>query len=267
MPTISIPLSGGSPTAVTLLSLQDIFGNIPSGVTFPSSFTLTGGSWQFTFAGNSATYNFTYSVTNASQTIGPFAGTITQNAGYQGRYINSTLLTTYLGSVNVQIQSDADSTGQQNSQAIQQCIMAAEDECDSTVSNSPTGLQVPISFGTNPINASLQLALYQLAGTDLYDKRLLSSTTKKMPPWGDFRKRAGDWLKMVWYGDRILTGAVYNPPQTAPTGAIQTVNAASLPIVPNGASPWLSWWPYYGFWGAYGCGNSYFGWGYSWFNG
>ena len=261
--TISLPLTGGSVTAVSLLSLADIYGNVPANVAFPSAFTLTGGAWQFTFTGTSVTYNFTYSVTNATGTVTPFSGTVSGASGYQGRYINSTLLNQYLGSVNVAIQSDTNSTGMADASAIQQVIMAAEDECDSVVSGSPTGLQVPISFGTNPINAALQLRLCQYAGADLYDKRLLTGSTKKIqPPWGKYREEACEWFKQVWYGDRTLVNAVYTPSQSAPIGAIQRVNAAGMPILPNGASPWPWGWSWG--WGVYGIGNAWWGWGYSW---
>jgi hypothetical protein len=264
MLTISLGLPG-SLSAVTLLSVVDIFGNAPSPVIdFPAAFTYTSGAWQYSFAGESVSYNFTYSVTDGSGTISPFNGTVNALAGYQGRYINSTLLNQYLGSINVQIQSDTNSTGMGDALSVQQCIMAAEDECDAVVSNSPTGLQVPISFGTSPINAQLQLSLCQLAGSDLFDKRLLVSATKgKMPPWGDFQKRATDWLKKVWYGDRALVNATYNPVQTAPVGAMQSVNTIGMPIAPNGAT-W-PFWPWWGLgYGAYGCGSGFFGWGYSW---
>jgi hypothetical protein len=259
MPTISMTFTGASAADiefVTLLSIVDIFGNPVSGVALPAAFTETGETWSYTFSGNSTSYNFTYSISDSEATYQPFNGTVTNVAGYQGRYINSTLLNQYLGSVNVAIQSDTNSTGQEDASAVQQVIMAAEDECDSTVAGSPTGLQVPISFGSSPINAALQLRLCQYAGADLYDKRLLTSSTKRIqPPWGKYREEAQKWFKQVWYGDRTLVNAVYNPPQSAITGAIQSVNAAALPILPNGASPWP--WGWATAWGGYWWGAGY----------
>lgn len=261
MPTISITFTGASAVNiefVTLLSIVDTLGNAPPGVGLPQPFTATGTTWNLTFAGNSASYNFTYSISDSEATYQPFTGTVTNVAGYQGRYINSTLLNQYLGSINVAIQSDTNSTGQADASAVQQVIMAAEDECDSIIGPSPVGrmceYNVPLNFGTNPINAALQLRLCQYAGADLYDKRLLTSSTKKIqPPWGQFRKEAVAWFEMVRDGSRQLAGAATTPVPTMPAGGQQLVDPVGRPIAPNGAALWPFGWAWgYSWWG--GCG-------------
>lgn len=255
--TINLTISGDTPASVTLLSLTDIYGNTPTPAP-PQPFALVNGAWVYNFTPQQfVDYSYTFQITWTDGSVsGPFAGTVTAVAGYQGRYISSTDLARYLGSVNVNIQSDTNNTGQADALAIQQVISAAEDEADSILANSPTGLVVPLNFGTNPINASFQMALFQWAGADLYDKRLLSSSTKKtMPPWGQFREKAECYFKTVWYGDRYYSTAQYNAPQSAIVGAIATVNAAALPIAPNGAAYWA--WPFWG--NAWGCGSYFTG--------
>jgi hypothetical protein len=239
---LTINPSMGSISAVSLNSLADIFGNTPSGFISPADFANIGGNnWQYAFAGTSVSYNFTYALTTSGGIgIGVFSGTTQGVVGYQGRYINSTILNQYLGSINVAIQSDADSTGQSNSLAIQQCIMGAEDECDGIISPSPNGrmceYNVPLNFGTNSINAALQRVLCQLAGADLYDKRMLVSSSKKSSvPWGNIRDRAIKWLRSVANGDVSLPGAATTSVCTAPTGGFQTVDPVGRRIAPNGA--------------------------------
>lgn len=251
--TISLPNYTGS-TAVTLLSLADIFGNTPSGFTPNSPLALTGGTWQITVIdAPSVQYNFTYSVTTGSGVLTPLNGQTSQTAGYQGRYINATLLSEYMGSINAQVQSDTNSTGQADAVAIQQAIMAAEDRCDSTLASNAFGQNVsyviPLSFGVNRIDAELQENLCMLAAYNLYAKRVLSVATKKLPNFAQIRKDALNYLKGLWYGQPMLVNAAQNIIDSAPHGGRQVVDPVGRPIGPNGSPMWpwgwsfgYSWW-------------------------
>jgi hypothetical protein len=258
--SLALQFTTGTVSAVSLITFTDTSGNTVPGFISPAAMTPTGGYWIYSFIGTAPVYEFSYNVTDGSgNTLGPFYGRINRSGGYQGRYINTTILNQYLGSMNVQIEGDTNSTGVGDPAAVQQCIMAAEDEADNILGSSPTGIVVPLQF-TGGINSQFQVAVCQLASADLADKRLITTATRKMMPWSNQREVATNWLKSVWYGDRKMTTAAYKPPASGPVGRIASVNSIGLPIFPNGTPAW--WSAAYEF----GWSSAYvnYGWNYWW---
>lgn len=235
----------GSVASVMLLSLVDIFGNSPSGFV-PVNMTNTSGNvWSYTFNATSASYNYTYSFTiSGGGGYGVFNGTVT-GGSYVGRYTSESQLDEYLGSINVQIQSDTNSTGDEDALAVQQAIQAAEDEIDSWLSAAPTPYVIPLTFSTSYVNQALVLRANILAACILFEKRILVSLTKNWPMFRQMRTDAESWLTRVVNGGIVITGATQNVAKgTAPVVAGANVDFDGYPIRPNGDPLFGFNWPW-----------------------
>ena len=237
---IQLAFASGSPTAVSLLTLTDGSGNTPSGITFPAAFTDNSGTWTFSFSGTAVTYDFTFNVTDNTGTYGPFNGQVNTGTNYVGRYISQNSLDLFLGTINLSIQTDTDSTGISNPAAIQQVIQAAEDEIDSRLSAAPPPYLIPLQFASGYINQALALVAHKLAAINAFEKRILITSTKTWPSFRQMRVDAEKWLTDAWYGDIVIVGAT--PASTAslpaPVARGANRNAIGVPIFPNGSPAW-----------------------------
>lgn len=155
---------------------------------------------------------------------------------YVGRYTTEASLKICLGSIDVRVLSDVDSTGSESESAVAQAIQAAEDEVDSILGVAPSPYMVPLAFGANPISQALIWQVNMLAGDFLFRKRYLEAVTKNAPMYRKMREDAVAWLESVWYSDRVLPGAT--PAIQKGTGISVShrpqVNAIGIPIWPNG---------------------------------
>jgi hypothetical protein len=191
MATLSLTFAAGTvPTSVSLVSLV---GTPSATTTLPVAFTgpvtLGDGTneWTATFAGNAALYVYIVSAVISSVTY-TFSSTVPGDATIaSGEIIDQNTLTTFLGALNLAIQSQQDNTATAvNVAALQQIINAAEARVKSRLAQlfmiplTVNGVAVKSAVGSVALPI-LQACAHEFAGFLLNKWRAIQSMSEGTP--------------------------------------------------------------------------------------
>lgn len=163
MATITIPITGGTATSVSIVALSPL----PTGVSLPIAATNSGGTWTATFNETAfvATYAGTAQITLTDSTV-VNVPVDAQGAFVTGQIVTSATITSFLASENLIILSQQDpsqtNTGTPNYANVQTAINEAESHVIGKLRNY---FQYPLNVAGVPlISATSSLSYQQLQG-------------------------------------------------------------------------------------------------------